>query len=75
MKQVPEQPFMIIASNRGPVSFSRDENGEQTLERGSGGLVTALSGLASQIDVTWVSCAMTSGRYPVAGRRIRYRRK
>ncbi len=59
MNQVPEQPFMIIASNRGPVSFGRDENGEQTLERGSGGLVTALSGLASQIDVTWVSCAMT----------------
>ncbi len=59
MKEIPQQPFMIIASNRGPVSFSHDENGEIIMERGSGGLVTALSGLTSHIDVTWVSCAMT----------------
>ena len=58
MKDGLEQPFMIIASNRGPVSFSRDNTGEITMERGSGGLVTALSGMTSHIDVTWISCAM-----------------
>lgn len=58
MKEEIEQPFIIIASNRGPVTFSRDDNDEITMERGSGGLVTALSGMTSQIDVTWISCAM-----------------
>lgn len=54
-----DQRPIIIASNRGPVSFSRDENGDLLIHRGSGGLVSALSGLASQIDATWISCAMS----------------
>jgi trehalose 6-phosphate synthase len=51
---------VIIASNRGPVTFSRQEDGELGYQRGSGGLVTALTGLAGQIDTTWISCASTS---------------
>lgn len=50
---------VIIASNRGPVSFHRDENGTLSFQRGTGGLVTALTGLARQIDATWISCANT----------------
>jgi trehalose 6-phosphate synthase len=51
---------VIIASNRGPVSLQRDENGELQIQRGSGGLVTALSGLAHQIDLTWIACAQSN---------------
>jgi trehalose 6-phosphate synthase len=50
---------LIIASNRGPVTFDVDEDGNRILRRGSGGLVTALSGLTQQVDATWISCART----------------
>ena len=53
------QRSLIIASNRGPVTFQREKNGDLTYERGSGGLVTALTGLARQTDAMWISCAKT----------------
>jgi trehalose 6-phosphate synthase len=50
---------VIIASNRGPITFSKDQNGGLTFRRGTGGLVTALSGLIGEIDATWISCAIS----------------
>jgi trehalose 6-phosphate synthase len=50
---------LIIAANRGPVTFERDEDGELSYERGGGGLVTALSGMCRYADATWISCART----------------
>ena len=52
----------MVASNRGPVSFDRDDRGRLAARRGSGGLVTALSGVFYRDDTTWVSSAMTDGR-------------
>ncbi len=49
-----ESPLVLV-SNRGPVTFGPD--GE--IKRGTGGLVTALIGLASHRDVTWIASAMT----------------
>jgi trehalose 6-phosphate synthase len=49
-----ESPLVLV-SNRGPVTFG--PNGQ--VKRGTGGLVTALIGLASYRDVTWVASAMT----------------
>jgi trehalose 6-phosphate synthase len=46
---------LVLVSNRGPVTF--EEGGE--VRRGTGGLVTALTGLASHRDVTWIASAMT----------------
>ena len=46
---------LVLVSNRGPVTFQPD--GE--VKRGTGGLVTALIGLASHRPVTWVASAMT----------------
>ena len=43
--EVLEKKAVIIASNRGPVSFYRNEQEEIDHKRGSGGLVTALIGL------------------------------
>ncbi len=48
-------PPLVLVSNRGPVTFG--PGGE--VRRGTGGLVTALTGLASYRRVTWVASAMT----------------
>ncbi|MGD8627117.1 MAG: trehalose-6-phosphate synthase [Anaerolineae bacterium] len=51
---------LIIAANRGPVTFTRDERGELSFQRGGGGLVTALTGLCHTTqDAAWVACART----------------
>ena len=44
-----DQPLLIV-SNRGPCRFMRGPDGEITAQRGGGGLVTALSGLAAGSD-------------------------
>ena len=48
---------LVLVSNRGPVTF--DVDGSFT--RGGGGLVTALTGLASHREVVWIASAMTDG--------------
>ena len=50
---------LVIVSNRGPAEFERDEDGERTLTRGGGGLVTALSGLVAHRGALWIASAMT----------------
>jgi trehalose 6-phosphate synthase len=50
---------LIIVSNRGPAQFERGEDGERTVRRGGGGLVTALSGLVSHRKALWIASAMT----------------
>ncbi len=48
---------LILVSNRGPVTFS--DGG--SFRRGTGGLVTALMGLATHREITWIASAMTDG--------------
>jgi trehalose 6-phosphate synthase len=55
---------LVLVSNRGPVTFQ--PGGE--IKRGTGGLVTALIGLASHRPVTWVASAMTDEDVEAAGR-------
>jgi trehalose 6-phosphate synthase len=50
-RQVP----LVLVSNRGPVTF--DEDGH--VQRGSGGVVTALTGLASHREAIWIASAMS----------------
>ncbi len=50
---------IIIAANRGPVTFHRDENGDMVPERVGGGLVTALTGLVNHAEASWIACAQT----------------
>ncbi len=57
---------LVVASNRGPVSFRHDADGELVGERGSGGLVTALAGVLFESDATWLAAAMTEGDQAVA---------
>ena len=57
---------LIVVSNRGPVSFTRDEDGNRVARRGGGGLVTALRSLVAHQDVTWIASAMTDEDRTVA---------
>ena len=50
---------LIIVSNRGPVAYGRDEEGGRVARRGAGGLATALRGLISGHDVTWIASALS----------------
>lgn len=57
---------LVLVSNRGPVTYTRSD-GERTAERGKGGLVAALAGLASQFDgAVWVCAALSEEDVAVA---------
>ncbi|WP_121192992.1 alpha,alpha-trehalose-phosphate synthase (UDP-forming) [Motilibacter peucedani] len=50
---------VVVLSHRAPVQFRR-EQGKRLIRRGAGGLVTALVGLAGQLDdAVWVCAATT----------------
>jgi trehalose 6-phosphate synthase len=50
---------VLIASNRGPVSFSHGEDGTLSARRGGGGLVSGLSAVAGDSDVLWTCAALS----------------
>ena len=45
---------LIVVSNRLPVTITRDENGKFNYRMSSGGLVSALSGLAKEMTFKWI---------------------
>ena len=49
------QPLVLV-SNRGPVTYQDDGS----VKRGTGGLVTALTGLASHRDAVWIASTMSA---------------
>jgi trehalose 6-phosphate synthase len=55
---------LVLVSNRGPVTYGPD--GE--FKRGTGGLVTALIGLASHREATWIASAMSDEDVAMAER-------
>ena len=57
---------LIVVSNRGPVSYGRDDDGARVARRGGGGLVTALRALLEHHDVTWIASALTDEDRAVA---------
>lgn len=49
---------LIIAANRGPVTFEESEGGDFRSQRGGGGLVTSLIGLCQHMShASWIACA------------------
>ncbi|MGW5022553.1 alpha,alpha-trehalose-phosphate synthase (UDP-forming) [Streptomyces sp. NHF165] len=60
---------ILVASNRGPVSYSRpEENGPLTAKRGGGGLVSGLSAIGPEAGAVWVCAALGSGDREAARR-------
>ena len=57
---------ILIASNRGPVSFARTGRGAPTPSRGSGGLVTAFTGALERDGGSWIASAMTDADAEIA---------
>jgi trehalose 6-phosphate synthase len=52
---------LLIATNRGPVTFAAGASGSLRPRRGSGGLVTAMSQVGRHVPLTWVAAAMGEG--------------
>lgn len=50
---------LILAANRGPITFSVSADGTLRPRRGSGGVVTALSQVSGQMPLTWIAGAMS----------------
>lgn len=61
-----ERRKLIVVSNRGPLAFGRDADGERVAQRGAGGLVTALAPLVSHHEVTWIASALSDEDRAVA---------
>ncbi|BBC34278.1 putative trehalose-6-phosphate synthase [Streptomyces graminofaciens] len=53
---------ILVASNRGPVTYTLDEkSGELTAKRGGGGLVSGLSAIGPDAGALWVCSALGDG--------------
>ncbi|MEY9872338.1 trehalose 6-phosphate synthase [Streptacidiphilus sp. MAP12-33] len=52
---------VVLASNRGPVSFTLGDDGTLTPRRGGGGLVSGLSAIGSEQRSVWVCAALSDG--------------
>ncbi|HEX8732794.1 MAG TPA: trehalose-6-phosphate synthase [Ktedonobacterales bacterium] len=62
-----ESQRIIIASNRGPMSYTRDpRTGRVVSHPGAGGVVSGLLSAAQDRPVTWVSVAMTDAERAIA---------
>ena len=66
MADVGERPVVIV-SNRGPLSFRKDESGQLVAGRGGGGLVTALGPAVAGTGATWVAAALSDADREAAG--------
>ncbi|MEU5211936.1 trehalose-6-phosphate synthase [Streptomyces sp. NPDC020742] len=58
---VPAGAQVLVASNRGPVSYALDEGGALTAKRGGGGLVSGLSAIGPGSNAMWVCAALGDG--------------
>lgn len=52
---------VLVASNRGPVSYAVGDDGALTAKRGGGGLVSGLSAIGPDADAVWVCAALGDG--------------
>ncbi|HEV2128781.1 MAG TPA: trehalose-6-phosphate synthase [Thermomicrobiales bacterium] len=61
VSQIMEQRQLLVASNRGPVTFTQRPDGSFSARQGSGGLVTAVSAVLQGQQAIWIAAAMTEG--------------
>ncbi|KUN69853.1 alpha,alpha-trehalose-phosphate synthase [Streptomyces canus] len=52
---------VLVASNRGPVSYEIQEDGSLSPKRGGGGLVSGLSAIGPEAGALWVCSALSDG--------------
>ena len=61
---------ILVASNRGPVSYTVAEDGELTSRRGGGGVVSGLSAIGPDAGAVWVCAALSDGDREAVSRGI-----
>lgn len=52
---------VVLASNRGPISFAIGADGQLDATRGAGGLVSGLGPLVANTETMWVAAALSEG--------------
>ncbi|MFJ3672020.1 trehalose-6-phosphate synthase [Streptomyces sp. NPDC090106] len=57
----PASARVLVASNRGPVSYEVRDDGTLSARRGGGGLVSGLSAIGPDADALWVCSALSDG--------------
>ncbi|MEV8391214.1 MULTISPECIES: alpha,alpha-trehalose-phosphate synthase (UDP-forming) [unclassified Streptomyces] len=57
----PSRAQVLVASNRGPVSYTPRDDGSLEARRGGGGLVSGLSAIGQNGDAVWVCAALGEG--------------
>jgi trehalose 6-phosphate synthase len=62
---------LVVASNRGPVQFELDDDGNLRSGRGAGGMVAALGPALAGLAGTWVAAAISDGDRVAARRAAR----
>jgi trehalose 6-phosphate synthase len=66
---MPHRPArVLVASNRGPVSYTLQDDGTVTSKRGGGGLVAGLSAASHATEIVWVCAALSEADRAAAGR-------
>src|SRR3546814_16525798 len=70
MSEAPAARPIVLASNRGPVSFTRESDGSLVSRRGAGGLISGIGPLMSAADATWIAAAITDGDRDAAARGV-----
>ena len=65
-RQKLSQRRLILASNRGPIEYHLTEDKQLQTRRGSGGVVTALTGLSKYLELDWIASVMGAGDRQVA---------
>jgi len=59
---------LVVASNRGPISVTAVDDGEDQVDRGGGGLVSGLlAALKDRDDVVWVCAALNDAERALMG--------
>ena len=61
---------VVIVSNRGPLSFTVDDDGALVARRGAGGLVSGLAPLVTDTDAVWIAAAISDGDREAATRGV-----
>jgi trehalose 6-phosphate synthase len=52
---------VLVASNRGPISYTQGDDGQLIAKRGGGGMVSGLSAVAETENMLWVCAALSDG--------------
>ncbi|MCZ9354588.1 trehalose-6-phosphate synthase [Streptomyces mutabilis] len=61
---------VLVASNRGPVSYEVREDGSLDAKRGGGGLVSGLSAIGPDAGALWVCSALSDGDHEAVRRGV-----